>query len=382
MKPTLKTLFVFNRSTWTTIPFKVQQIKDFFSPKVDLLIDIKHTSFTNIPFETVNTIDGTGHQDGTDVPGHSETVQNVWLDNNVVIPMAKGYDIVVFVLSNPDKQGHITSAGIRGDRDNGAVECIIFGGEENWRTYVNGVDIGNGFVVFTCHEISHAIYMILAKKDNTHLQFYSGHPERVLEDFDFPVPNNAELKITLIKRALELARQLLAILLNKQKEMPIDTIPVPPKPPVPEPKPPVDKIKLFCDAIQRHEGYYPPKTVFENGVDKYPKGTPAWRNKNPGNARYVGQAGAIGKDASNFAIFPTYEVGYAYLYKVIENTCKGLSKVRGAHYNFYEFFGGTPAKNYQDGYAPSEDNNDPRHYAEVVAKSVGVLPTTKMRELL
>ncbi len=378
MKPQLKTLFVFNNNNWSTKLFKLEQIREFFSPHVELLIDTRETTFNNIPFETVATIDGTGHQDGTDVPSHSETVQNVWLDNNVIKPFGKGYDIVLFCISDNDKFGHITSSGIRGDKDNGAVEIVIFGGDEFWNNYVNGESLGNNFVVISCHEISHAIYMLLAKKDNTHLYFYSGQPEKVLEDFVFPIPNNAELRITLIKKALALAQQLLAFLLNKQKEMPKETLP--PVPEVPAPK--VDKIKLFCDAIQKHEGYYPPKTVYENGVDKYPKGTPAWRNKNPGNARYVGQAGAIGKDPSNFAIFPTYEVGYAYLYKIVKNTCLGLSTVRGANYNFYEFFGGTADKKYQNGYAPSADRNDPTHYAEVVAKAVGVPATTRMKDLL
>ena len=317
MKPTLKVLFVFNNSKWSTILYKLQQIKDFFTSKVELSIEIQHTKFGYIPFEMVDVLDGTGHQDGTDKQGRSYTVEDNWLDKNVIIPYGKGYDIVVFVITDEDKRGHITSSGIRGDREHGAVECIIFGGDEHWYNYVNGVNQGNNFVVISCHEISHAIYMILGKEDKTHLHFYSGNKEKVLEDF-YSTPNLAEYRDSLIKRALSLAQQLLAYFLNKQQTMPEEKPVV--APPVPEPVK-IDKIKLFCDAIQKHEGYYPPKTIFKNGVDQYPKGTPAWRNKNPGNARYVGQIDAIGRDASNFAIFPTYEAGYKYLYTTVKNTC-------------------------------------------------------------
>lgn len=42
------------------------------------------------------------------------------------------------------------------------------------------------------------------------------------------------------------------------------------------------------------------------------------RNKNPGNLKYAGQAGAIGKDAEGFAIFRTQEDGYAAMRRQIE----------------------------------------------------------------
>ncbi len=366
MKPQLRVLFVFNNTKWTTIPYKLSQIKEFFISKIELVIDTKYTNFNNIPFETIATIDGTGHQDGTDVASHSETVKDTWLDENVIKPFGVGYDIVVFVITDGDKQGHITASGIRGDRDQGAVECIIFGGDENWNAYVNGVSQGNNFVVFSCHEISHAIYMILGKPDNTHKFFYSGTSTGVLNDFDFPL-RNAE-KISLIQKTLALCYQLLGYLQLKQKTMTQEEVAI-------SDTNKVDKIKIFCDAIESREGYIAP-------CPDYPKGTPAWRNKNPGNAKYVGQVSAIGKDSSGFAIFPTKEIGYAYLYNTVKNTCKGLSKVRGADYTIYEFFTGTPAKNYKDGYAPSADQNDPKSYAEEVAKKVGVSPYMKMRELL
>ena len=68
----------------------------------------------------------------------------------------------------------------------------------------------------------------------------------------------------------------------------------------------------IAQAIQRMEGYAP--------------GTRAYRNNNPGNLRYVGQPGATGADTSGFAIFPSYDAGYAALQKQIElDASRGLT---------------------------------------------------------
>lgn len=244
----MKILFIFNNNTWKTIPTKIEAVKKFFAPKIAMQIDVQYTNFTNIPFETVSVLDGTGHQDGTDVNGKSETVKGTWYDQNIT-SRAKGYDVVLFCITDKDKEGHLTSSGIRGDMDQGPAEIVIFGGGENWENYVNGVSLGNNFVVIACHEISHAIYMIRKIKDNTHLYFYSGHPEKVLEDFNFVLPPNDRTKI--IQELLNYCLQLLG-LLNKQK----DTLPVPtPLPPAPE-KPKYDwstpekvskTVRIMCD---------------------------------------------------------------------------------------------------------------------------------------
>lgn len=354
MKSSLKVLFVFNRITWITILPKIEEIKNFFSRKVELLVDIQYTNFRYIPFETVETLDGTGHQDGVDAKGHTETVQDRWLDINIV-PMAKGYDIVVFCISEGDKTGHITSAGIRGDRSQGPVECVIFGGDENYRTYINNIDTGNSFVVFTCHEISHAIYMILALPDNTHKYFYSGQSAGVLQDFEFPMPNAVD-RVSIIKKLIALYQQLLSLI--TKKEMPKD-----------EEKEQIEntpKIDLFCHAVQSHEGYFSP------GVD-HPKGSRSWRNNNPGNLKYMGQNGSTGKDSGEFAIFKDYASGYKALRRQVEIACLGQSKVFSKENSITQFF---------EIYAPYSDHNDSFAYAVFVADWVGVPVTTKMKDLL
>jgi hypothetical protein len=332
----LKTLFVFNNCDWTTIPQKIEEVKKFFSPKIDMQIDVKKTSFINIPFVSVNALDGTSHQDGVDVTGKSETIEDAWYNKNLSIPN-KGYDIIVFCISESDKTGHLTATGIRSDRDQGAVETIVFGGQENWRTYVNGIDIGNNFVIFSCHEISHAIYMLLGGVDNTHKYFYSGQPAKVLEDFNTQPKTVDTLSIQEIIKNL-----LIKVGLLQQQLADLNA-------------PKTDKLDLFCKAIQEHEGYFPPSS-------KYPKGSVSYRNNNPFNLRYVGQTKTIGKDANNFAIFKTYADGFETGKQMVLNAIKGLSKIYKPTDTIFQFF---------SKYAPSFENNV-LAYAQSVATKVGV----------
>lgn len=347
--PKLKVLFVFNNNTWTTVNEKVAAVKAFYAPKVELQCDIKFTNYTNIPFQKVSTLDGTGHQDGTDVVGSSETVADYWYNLNLSVPNST-YDIIVFALSEGDKTGHITASGIRSDKDQGPVETVIFGGKEGDSTYVNGINIGNNFVVFTCHEISHAIYMILNKlPDNTHLYFYAGTPTKVLDDFVFKPANTVD-QTTVLKNLIASLQKLVGVYqaqlaaLNAKK----------------------DRVTLFCKAIESREGYFAPS-------DRYPKGTASWRNKNPGNLRYAQQVGSIGKDSNNFAIFPTYEEGFAALRRQILAACNGTSKVFKPTDTILEFF---------QKYAPSNDSNDPVSYANEVAAKVYLPVTAQMKDVL
>jgi hypothetical protein len=119
------------------------------------------------------------------------------------------------------------------------------------------------------------------------------------------------------------------------------------------------KIVKMCSAIERHEGYY--------------VGSRSYRNCNSGNFKFCGQYKAIGKDAQGFAIFPSYEVGWQHLLKVVHNACTGKSLVYPKTMTLLEYF----AK-----YAPAQDSNDPKRYAEVVAESIGCSPFTRLEELV
>lgn len=139
--------------------------------------------------------------------------------------------------------------------------------------------------------------------------------------------------VTLLTKALELAKKLF-----KMK---------------------TQKLKIFCRAIQEHEGWFP--------------GSRSWRNHNPGNLRYVGQKTATGKDDKNFAIFPDYQTGIEELENMIFRAATGLSRVYSPEMTFYEFF---------EVYAPASDHNFPKTYAEAVAEKVGVPAKTKIKDLV
>lgn len=89
------------------------------------------------------------------------------------------------------------------------------------------------------------------------------------------------------------------------------------------------------------------------------EGSRAERQNNPGNLRNWGKTPVV----DGFANFPTPAEGWTALRRQIaKNIGRGLT--------LYEFFGGKP-KVYP-GYAPDSDGNRSRHYADFVAKRVGI----------
>lgn len=133
---------------------------------------------------------------------------------------------------------------------------------------------------------------------------------------------------------------------------------------------PSSKLDRWALAIQKHEGYFAP-----GQNSKYPKGTLSWQNKNPGNIRYAGLFAqmAIGKHPLNFCIFETYEKGFEALKLLLTRAATGKSSVYDPEGDLYDFY---------SHYAPSADNNNPRAYAEAVAREIGVPATTKIKELV
>jgi len=111
-------------------------------------------------------------------------------------------------------------------------------------------------------------------------------------------------------------------------------------------------VTTIANTIQQVEGYYP--------------GTLAYRNNNPGNLIYVGQAGAT-PGAGGFAAFPTYDDGYNALLKQIQNYAnRGLT-----------------IQQMMDIYAPaSQPGNDPTLYANKLAASLGVTTDTTLADAL
>ena len=122
---------------------------------------------------------------------------------------------------------------------------------------------------------------------------------------------------------------------------------------------PTSRIKEWAKAIEIYEGYF--------------EGSRSWRNKNPGNLRFVGQPKAIGKDDKNFCIFATYQDGFDTLCQMLTNACIGKSKTYNPNMSLIEFF---------SLYAPTTDKNDPIRYATYIAKKLEVNPEEPIRNLI
>lgn len=136
------------------------------------------------------------------------------------------------------------------------------------------------------------------------------------------------------------------------------------------PKP--GKILDWALAIQEHEGFFKP------GENKnHPNGSLSWRNNNPGNIRYVGQKRAINGYSEigkgNFCRFATYADGLAELCDMLIRACTPPTERYSPEMTLLEFF---------QAYAPSGDGNDPKRYAQTVAKKLEVDTNLQIKYLL
>ena len=118
---------------------------------------------------------------------------------------------------------------------------------------------------------------------------------------------------------------------------------------VPQSEPPMNKSMLdkIADAIEHHEGYYP--------------GSPAFRNKNPGNLKFMGQPGALPGE-HGFARFLDYYSGReAEKRQIILEAQRGktLSEM------MYKW-------------APPGDHNDTEAYIRDIVARTGIDPAAKL----
>jgi len=180
MKKDVKVCIFLNNTDWESIDLKTKTIRNFFEPKFNLIIDVVHTGFLKVPFTTVSSMNGVN---GTDVATNSEIVDNKWYDENIMT-LAGGYDIVLLYLPKSDTVGHFPPIGIRTDCEQGATQLSIYNVEEYDQSYFSNVHLGNSFVVYACHEISHALFMMFGLPDTTHKHFYSTTPEKVISDYN------------------------------------------------------------------------------------------------------------------------------------------------------------------------------------------------------
>lgn len=113
----------------------------------------------------------------------------------------------------------------------------------------------------------------------------------------------------------------------------------------------------FCTAIMNFEGG---------------PGDPNHINNNPGDFRcspvgYLAKYGDVKCTANDFAVFPTFALGWEYLLESVHYRA-------AAHptWTIHDFF---------ENYAPPSDNNPTDIYAATVAKECGVPVTTTLAQL-
>lgn len=325
----IKLLIVANNCDWSTWPEKITELKTWFGPLVDLEVTVTHTKYESVPFENYSSED-------TEVVQKNLFGVVAWWYDLHISPLAKNHNIVLFVVSPDQWPAGNRARGWRTDRTYGAVELQIAAGESEKLKWNNFPSLPS-FFQLARHEICHALYMITGQTDRTHEFWDQGKIELALTDIKFPLPKFAEL-LSLYEKLLISLKQLLNLMTT------------------PKTYPKIDK---FCLAIQKMEGWF--------------EGSRSFRNNNPGNLKYVGQSRATGKDANGFAVFPSYEAGFETLREMVMRACQGKSKVYKPSFTFYDFFAI---------YAPAEDNNHPKQYAEVVAGACEVLPTLSISSLL
>lgn len=318
----MKVKVLFNNCNWTTIPDKVNQIKSFYLPELLLDITTFNTVFTHIPFTTTTGSDGSS---GTEQNIQTEIVDPVWYDEHIT-SAALEYDIVIFFVSDTDKQGHVTSAGIRGDNDEGPIEITIFGGKENDHAYNQGVDMGYSFSFFCCHEIAHALYLLQGGADNTHKYFYSSTPKIFITEINLP----GIVKVSILQRMAKYLRKLLGLELQTKPIIDMPTMPTQIYP---------QKVLEWARSIEKAEGNA--KYLMNPGSLKVAPLTQSWGATN----------GVKAKDGGWIAKFETYEKGFDALCNFLILGChdelKAFHQARTLH-DFTVVYAGNPPQEYID----------------------------------
>lgn len=149
-------ILVLSNVRWSSWNSKTQLLKDWFKGTVDLDVTVKDVSLNPI---------FTGFK-GNDGITRYYSMNKAWITQNI-IPLAKGYDIVIFTMNNSEnKMFPIQASSI------GAINGtqVIHGGCNEFDNYnFNGVRY-DGDIWFNImrHELCHALYDIQGKQDNTH----------------------------------------------------------------------------------------------------------------------------------------------------------------------------------------------------------------------
>lgn len=252
-KPIFKLLVIANNLNWPSLADKIEAVCDFYVPVCTLVPTIVHTSMHPVF--------------NNSYPGLAPlyVVDRGWYEVNVATPYAGQADFLMFVTPPSDHPTMVTYAGYMSFNNVGPWETTVFAQGEHDRTLMQGRDMGDSFTLIAEHELSHAFYYFLGRRDDTHVHFpnnqpnYADDPRNVLKDFDF---TTKYARLEWLKDKLLAALVLLGILKRQQAVTIAEgntQPPVVPKPaPEPTPAPQFPPMILkWAKAIAAEEGARP-----------------------------------------------------------------------------------------------------------------------------
>jgi hypothetical protein len=169
----MKLLILANKQNWKSWNAKTEALKAWFSAFTELEVDVKKTSLDNVKF------DGYIRTDNKKFVGLK--LNDNWIEKNIV-PLAKGYDVVILSMREKDWQGGDIQAKFEGTY--GGIRVMALGSSEKGDYNFQGVKYpGDKWFNLARHELCHAIYDILGKQDNTHKHWLAGTIEQCLQEF-------------------------------------------------------------------------------------------------------------------------------------------------------------------------------------------------------
>lgn len=212
--------------------------------------------------------------------------------------------------------------------DQGDVKASLTGEFDYW------------FAELLTHELCHYLYRQHGLKDNTHEWHYN--KKHLLGAVD-EIKLHLKKKVGLMEEIVRLTRKAINLMGNKLN-------------PKQEEVAQKNYIKEWALAIQEYEGWK--------------EGSLTYRHNNPGALRWS----KYQTDHKNgFSVFASYEDGFRALEFQLKIAANGQSSVYFPDDTLLQFF---------EKYAPSSDNNNPKAYAQFVAKKIGVTIDTRISGLV
>jgi hypothetical protein len=350
--PTIKLLIVSNGCNWQSWPQKITDLTAFFKSVCNLEITLQQTSFTNIPFLTF----GPRLTQYENYPAGAKVmdVNQSWYTQNIV-PLAKGYDIVLFTLPLSTWPLNDIVRGVTQLATKNPVQIQV-AADESEAVYVNMQKLFDSFEHYAEHEIMHALFALSKATDTTHYwDFAKANLAGALADLNLTsnLPTQTLLQYLFAKLSALLEK------IKNLKPMPQDTPTTPQTTPpiVPAPAKPVSRIHVWALAIAVQEGAK--KGLNNPGNLKVSTLTKSWGATN----------GFQATDGGWIAAFPTLEAGEIALENFLtlgaENELKAFHEARTLH-AFTNVYAGNP----------------PAEYPQAVARALGVVDGIDVSELL